>query len=564
MPFIGPQQTFIGPRLNPQYPVSSIGSKARNPANNFRAPSNTLPSNQLATPSAANPVNPSDKAFSNPNDFFAASGAKNFGNVEEIGQGGAPTGQFYKFKNNPTVFQNSQFGTSSPIVKSASTSSTGSTSTQSVPRNPFLTNTTPQGQYTPPNQGTTGVSQGGLIGNLINMAQNETPQVKAARSNLEQLQREYAKQTSNLEGSPIDLSLATGQQGILNRLFAAKQAAGQTALSNALTSQGQQIGATQAAGTLNAPITGVPYGTQTISPSQPTTGTPYGQSTTSGAMNINSLIGQRPSPSNPSITEYYNTQTGQGFTNPQELANFVNQQLPGSNATPQNVFDLLKSGNLGGGGLGGGTLNPLNNVSSIAQQVISGQLSPSQAYAMGGNVQNWQGLLNSELQRLSPGFDTASAEANYAAKQGSTQGFVQQKNTWNVALNQAKNLQDQLNSVLLNAGANPSNFNAMNALLKNIAGQTSNPIYKALDNYLNELAATYAQILTPADGNYTDLVRSTARGMLDGTMQWDSLQKVLQQVDLAAQAKINAIPISANISGLTGSSGSSGSDWPGF
>ncbi len=56
----------------------------------------------------------------------------------------------------------------------------------------------------------------------------------------------------------------------------------------------------------------------------------------------NSLpIGQRPSPSDPNTTEYYNTQTGQGFSSPQDLATYYNQQTKTNVATPQNVFDLI-------------------------------------------------------------------------------------------------------------------------------------------------------------------------------------------------------------------------------
>ena len=41
--------------------------------------------------------------------------------------------------------------------------------------------------------------------------------------------------------------------------------------------------------------------------------------------------------------EYYNTQTNQGFANPQALSTFVNQQT-GGNTNAQNIFDALKQG----------------------------------------------------------------------------------------------------------------------------------------------------------------------------------------------------------------------------
>lgn len=91
---------------------------------------------------------------------------------------------------------------------------------------------------------------------------------------------------------------------------------------------------TQAANsTAPAPIS------NSVNTSQPSpttvSATPYTQSDTSG------LIGTRPSAANPSVNEYYNTQTGAGFATPQALSTFVNQQ--GGNTNAQNVFDALKT-----------------------------------------------------------------------------------------------------------------------------------------------------------------------------------------------------------------------------
>lgn len=52
-------------------------------------------------------------------------------------------------------------------------------------------------------------------------------------------------------------------------------------------------------------------------------------------------IGQRPSPSNPNTTEYYNTQTGEGFANPQALSKFINDTSGQQLTTPENVFGYL-------------------------------------------------------------------------------------------------------------------------------------------------------------------------------------------------------------------------------
>jgi len=55
----------------------------------------------------------------------------------------------------------------------------------------------------------------------------------------------------------------------------------------------------------------------------------------------NQKIGTRISKVDNKTTEYYNTQTGQGFSNPNDLANFVNQNYSGANANSSNVFGIL-------------------------------------------------------------------------------------------------------------------------------------------------------------------------------------------------------------------------------
>lgn len=56
------------------------------------------------------------------------------------------------------------------------------------------------------------------------------------------------------------------------------------------------------------------------------------------------LIGTRDSTASPGTTEFYNTQSGLGFENPQMLANFVQSQYQNPTVNASNVFDVLKQG----------------------------------------------------------------------------------------------------------------------------------------------------------------------------------------------------------------------------
>lgn len=54
------------------------------------------------------------------------------------------------------------------------------------------------------------------------------------------------------------------------------------------------------------------------------------------------MVGTRQSTVDPTVTEFYNKQSGQGFTDPNSLSSFVNQNFQGTNTSSQNVFDILK------------------------------------------------------------------------------------------------------------------------------------------------------------------------------------------------------------------------------
>ena len=144
----------------------------------------------------------------------------------------------------------------------APASSSGSSSSSSNTTPPPVTG----GTYTPPNQGSTGISQGGLISNAVNQSQTPnpiattagnnlntiggtvSPAVTEANQELENLKNEYAQKGINIQGTAGFLTQANGEQGLLNNQYQNAQANVQGKLSNALTEQGQQISASSAAG----------------------------------------------------------------------------------------------------------------------------------------------------------------------------------------------------------------------------------------------------------------------------------------------------------------------------
>lgn len=308
--------------------------------------------------------------------------------------------------------------------------------------------------------------QSNIITGLANTPQN-SPDVEAARQDVEKLKNDYGQKVANIKGSQFGLTEATGEQGILQQQYLTALDAAQTRYNTALQSQQLQQSALQSAGQLNQPITGVPYGTQSFYPGQ----------------------------------------------------------LPSETA--------------------GGSLNPLNNVTSIAQQVISGKISPSQAYAMGGNVQNWQGMLNQEIQKQSSGFNTATAEGKYSAQQqvaqiGGTAGsqaaqqvFQQAYGTYNQLQNTTQNI-DQFGNLLTQTmqqgGINPSNLKQANLTLAAVRNQLSSGQQAVYDNTLASLRSRVSGLLAAGGSEVPSAITSDAQKILDGSLPLSGLSSVLARI----------------------------------
>lgn len=128
-----------------------------------------------------------------------------------------------------------------------------------------------------------GPTYGGLVGTLATTAAGPTPEFKTAQqeytsaaSDLAKLKEDYAQQSANILGGGGSLSQAQGAQGVMQSLFASKEAAitgrmqaAQLAMQTATGQQQTQQQGLGAAAGLAAPQ---PYGI-TTTPYQPVTGT---------------------------------------------------------------------------------------------------------------------------------------------------------------------------------------------------------------------------------------------------------------------------------------------------
>lgn len=424
-------------------------------------------------------------------------------------------------------------GSTSPTGTSSSSASSAPTKAPDDPSNKYNTAT---GQlntnYIDPNAPTpapVGNTVSSQIGNVANAGQ-QTPQeaqtysgligqsqapsqayldaqAEAKRVSDEQtkLAEDYAQKTNNIAGTAGFLTQQTGLQGLLNNQYntvqgaLANQYAGATnRLGAANTQQGLQVTAGTAANTAAqttagrglsaansvlgavAPITGVPYGTQTIQP---------------GTLGTTGSSGGQVQPNDP----FYQT------------------------------------------------------LQSYAQQAASGQYSAIPSSITGNAQLNAQ--LNQMAKAINPNYNpvTSAAQSTITGQQTGTIAQYQS------ALQQGQNLQAQLTDLITTFGLNPSDINVANTGLQKIASNVSNPHYKQLQNYVNDIANTYAQILVPPGGSSTDTSRGIATSMLDATASGVSILDTMKSLDNAAKAKIAGVSTSyggtqSSTSGSTGGS----------
>lgn len=236
-----------------------------------------------------------------------------------------------------------------------------------------------------------------------------------------------------------------------------------------------------------------------------------------------------------------NVQQGQQISG---LGTAANLAQPSVVAQGQAVFNPLT------GQTNGGSFDVGSNAQNFAQQVVSGKMTYDQAVSSMGYSNVGKAALDQAI--TGAGGNPLQLQASGSATQSVIGTQTQQTAGYQSALQQGQNLQQQLTDLIHTFNLNPADINGVNQGLQAIARNTSDPRYKILQNYVNDVANTYAQVLTPPGGSATDTTRGIASSMLDQTASGQSLLAVMQSLDAAARAKI------AGVSTTGGSAPSSG------
>lgn len=191
----------------------------------------------------------------------------------------------------------------------------------------------------------------------------------------------------------------------------------------------------------------------------------------------------------------------------------------------------------------GQQLGALNNAAGLAQPNVGGigqvPYSPidlAQGAPLGSTQPGGVAAAGNLLGQFAGAQAAGAAPGSVQAQQ------IAQVEGYKSALQQGQNLQAQLSDLITQFGLNPNDINGVNRGLQAIARNVSSPQYKILQNYINDIANTYAQVLTPPNGSATDTTRSIAASMLDATASGKSILQTMQSLDEAAKAKIAGVP----------------------
>lgn len=134
-----------------------------------------------------------------------------------------------------------------------------------------------------------------------------------------------------------------------------------------------------------------------------------------------------------------------------------------------------------------------------------------------------------------------------AANVSEIQSQTQQVDEYSAAKSEVNNIvSGSLNPLLSQYNINPSNLNQVNSWIQSLAGQTSTPQYQELSNIMTDLAARYAQILTPAGGSQTDTSRAIATSLLNPSAQGSTFSQVIAGLDAQASQVISGLQSNIN------------------
>jgi hypothetical protein len=263
------------------------------------------------------------------------------------------------------------------------------------------------------------------------------------------------------------------------------------------------------------------------------------------------------------LTSGIGAQTAQQQTGISGLTNAGNLAQPSATAYGQTVFDPVT------GQYSGGNMDPQTQATSLAQKVMSGQMTYAQALASlgyagtaGTNFLNnaITGAGGNPLQlEAQGGIQQANMTALGTAAASGQAGVLSSLPSMEAADTAAEGVKNTITTYLAsNPQLNPAEFAAGNKLDQWIQGkQLSDPKYQTLANYLNEYTNTLAPILG-VGGDPTNLKTEIAASFINAAASDQSIAEVLENMQSLSKGKIANLRSGAGGGGVVSSSQSYG------
>lgn len=199
----------------------------------------------------------------------------------------------------------------------------------------------------------------------------------------------------------------------------------------------------------------------------------------------------------------------------------------------------------------GGNLDPQTVAPSLAQKVLSKQMTYEQAVASLGYAGSaGQQFLNDAIHAINPNFNAPLSSATIQGQQD-VYGNLPAMQSANIAADGIKG--KVITYLAANPTINATNLAAGNTLQQWIKGQQlTDPKYQTLANLLDEYTNTLAPVLG-VGGNPTNLKTQIAQGFINGAASGKSIAQVLDDMQQLAAGKISDLQSGATGGGVVSS-----------
>lgn len=184
-----------------------------------------------------------------------------------------------------------------------------------------------------------------------------------------------------------------------------------------------------------------------------------------------------------------------------------------------------------GGGMAGGSLNPLNNIQTYAQQVAEGKMTIDQANSALGNSPAFTGALNSAIRQINPNYNFSQSDA--LAQQQGTIGPA-----YEFAQKSLENLKNVLGTLSAGQNTNVPLINKVGQGISNLTGLGSAQV-RQFQGAVQEARNAYAQLLASSRGGTPTDYGDQSKAAIPDSPTPNDIEAAIRNLQTLGGAKLN-------------------------